>query len=159
MSDDLERPLALALTDAPPRKRTSGYPEVFRPLVAGRDRRTLGDLFGLTNFGVNVTRIAPGSMSALMHRHARQDEFVLVLEGEATLVTDRGETRLTAGMCAGFPAGGLAHHLVNRGSVDVLVLEVGDRTPGDRVDYPQDDLIASDSPGGWIFTRRDGTVY
>jgi uncharacterized cupin superfamily protein len=95
-------------------------------MVAGRSKHPLGDLFGLTNFGVNLTRLAPGSYSALRHAHEKQDEFVYLLEGEVVLVTDAGETLLTAGMCAGFKAGtGDAHHLHNRSQKDRAVPRSG----------------------------------
>jgi uncharacterized cupin superfamily protein len=126
-----------------------------------REKRRLGDLFGLTNFGVNLTRLAPGGLSSLRHAHTRQDEFVYILEGRPVLVTDAGETQLEPGMCAGFKAGtGDAHHLVNRGAQDAWYLEVGDRTPGDGATYPDDDLQANALPGGgWAFARKDGTPY
>jgi uncharacterized cupin superfamily protein len=128
--------------------------------MAGRTKRPLGDPFGLRNFGVNLTRLAPGAQSALLHRHSRQDEFVFILEGQPTLVTDRGEVRLAPGQCAGFPAGGAAHHLVNRSEREVLYLEIGDRTAGDDVAYPADDIKAVLGPDGrWAFTRKDGTPY
>src|SRR5262249_47773211 len=119
-----------------------------------------GDLFGLKNFGVNLTSLAPGGESALLHRHSRQDEFVFILEGEPTLVTDRGELKLSPGMCAGFAAGGIAHHLVNRTSEPVRYLEIGDRTSGDEGSYPSDDLKASlTSDGTWAFSHKDGRPY
>ena len=145
---------------APLRAKASNYPEPFASRVVGRAKRPLGDLFGLKNFGVNLTELAPGAETALMHRHSRQDEFVYVLEGEPVLVTEDGETPLAPGMCAGFPAGGTAHHLVNRTDKTVLVLEVGDRTPGDEGSYPEDDLKAALGPDGkWRFTRKDGSAY
>lgn len=154
------RPTALMAADAPLRTKPSNYPEPFFSRMAGREKRPLGDLFGLRNFGVNLTRLAPGSESALLHRHSRQDEFVYILDGEPTLVTDAGEVALSPGMCAGFPAGGLAHQLVNRTDRDVLYLEVGDRTPGDEGSYPQDDLRAAlDAEGRWVFTHKDGRPY
>lgn len=154
-------PTALLAADAPPRKRQSTYPAAFAPRVAGRLKRPLGDPFGLTNFGVNLTRLAPGAMSALRHAHAKQDEFVYVLEGEPTLVTDEGETPLRPGMCAGFKAGsGNAHHLINFTDRDVVFLEVGDRTSGDGAVYPDDDLVAVFDPEGrWRYTHKDGTPY
>jgi len=128
--------------------------------MAGREKRTLGDLFGLANFGVNLTRLAPGAASALRHAHATQDEFIYVLEGCPTLVTDEGKTVLSPGMCAGFKSGsGNAHCLLNETSADVLYLEVGDRSAGDSARYPDDDLLAAFTEGGWRFTRRDGTRY
>jgi uncharacterized cupin superfamily protein len=161
MDDGLgERPVALVAASAPPRTKPSNYPEPFFSRMAGREKRPLGDLFGLRNFGVNLTRLSPGGESALLHRHSRQDEFVYVIEGEPTLVTDRGEVQLSPGMCAGFPAGGLAHQLVNRSGRDVVYLEIGDRTPGDEGSYPEDDLQAVLGPDGqWVFAHKDGRPY
>ena len=152
-------PLALTAKQAPPRGRPSNYPEPFRSRMAGREKRPLGDLFGLRNIGVNLTRLTPGGESALLHRHSRQDEFIYVLEGHPTLVTDHGERELGPGDCAGFPAGGAAHQLVNRSGADVLYLEIGDRLPGDSAEYPADDLAARLGPEGWAFTHKDGTSY
>lgn len=153
-------PLAVVASDVRPRRKGSGYPEPFRSRVAGRQKRPLGEIFGLTNFGVNLTRLAPGSESALLHRHSKQDEFIFVLEGEPTLVTDVGEIDLKPGMCAGFAAGGRAHHLVNRTGADALFLEIGDRTPGDKGDFPADDIKAVlRSPGVWEFRRKDGSSF
>lgn len=158
--EDRNRSSAIDAASAPPRSRPSNYPEPFAARVAGREKRPLGDIFGLTNFGVNLTRLAPGAQSALLHRHSRQDEFVYVLEGAPTLVTEAGETPLASGMCAGFPAGGLAHCLVNRTDTDVVYLEIGDRTPGDSGEYPADDLEARlDPEGRWRFFHKDGRPY
>jgi uncharacterized cupin superfamily protein len=154
-------PAALSSTDPALQTKPTSYPEPFASRVAGREKRPLGDLFGLTNFGVNLTRLAPGGISALRHAHSRQDEFVYILEGEPVLVNDAGETALKPGMCAGFKAGsGDAHHLVNRTGSDVVYLEVGDRTAGDAVVYPDDDIQAGLGPAGkWRFTRKDGSPY
>lgn len=155
-----KRPLAIVAAEAPPRTKPSNYPEPFFSRMAKREKRPLGDRFGLASFGVNLTRLSPGAESALLHRHSRQDEFVYVLEGAPTLVTDAGEVLLAPGMCAGFPAGGVAHHLVNRTEADVVYLEIGDRTPGDEGSYPVDDLAARLGPDGtWVFTHKDGTPY
>ena len=153
--------VSIKAADAPPRAVSSSYPEKFRALVAGREKKPLGDLFGLTNFGVNLTRLAPGAQSALRHAHARQDEFVYILEGTATLITNGGESELSSGMCAGFKAGtGDAHHLVNRSKRDVLYLEIGDRTPGETASYPDDDLqVTQDADGKWRYLHKDGTPY
>jgi uncharacterized cupin superfamily protein len=157
---DPKPPTAIRASDAPPRTKPSNYPEPFFSRMAGREKRPLGDLFGLTNFGVNLTRLAPGGESALLHRHTLQDEFIYILEGRPTLVTESGETILEPGMCAGFPAGGEAHQLVNRTEAEVVYLEVGDRTPGDEGSYPRDDLKAVLAPDGtWLFTHKDGTPY
>lgn len=153
-------PLALVALDMPPRTKPSNYPEPFFSRMGKRDKRPLGDMFGLKNFGVNLTRLAPGGESALLHRHSKQDELIYILEGEPTLVTDRGEVQLKPGMVSGFPAGGLAHQLVNRTEKDVLYLEIGDRTPGDEGSYPVDDIQALLGPDGkWIFTHKDGRPY
>jgi len=161
MANTADHPVAIEAAQAPLRVRPSVYPEEFAARVAGREKRPLGDLFGLTNFGVNLTRLQPGACSALRHTHARQDEFVYIVAGTPTLVTERGETVLSQGMCAGFKAGnGNAHHLVNRSAHDVVYLEIGDRTPGDSVVYPDDDLAAVAGPDGkWQFVHKDGTKY
>jgi len=152
---------AIKALEVPPRTRPSNYPAPFASRMKGREKRPLGDLFGLQNFGVNLTRLAPGSQSALRHAHSRQDEFIYVLEGRPTLITDAGETPLEPGMCAGFRAGtGDGHHLINRSSEDVLYLEVGDRSAQDEGTYPDDDLKAVlGADGGWGFARKDGTPY
>jgi uncharacterized cupin superfamily protein len=128
--------------------------------MAGREKRPLGDLFGLTNFGVNLTRLTPNAASALRHAHTRQDEFVYILQGCPTLHTDEGPTLLAPGMCAGFRAGtGNGHHLVNETAEDVIYLEVGDRTFGDEGTYPDDDLRAMLVEGRWHYVHKDGTQY
>lgn len=154
-------PVAIAAHDAPPRNAPSLYPPPFAERMVGRVKQPLGTLFGVVNFGVNLTRLAPGAVSALRHAHALQDEFIYVLEGEPTLVTDAGRTRLGPGMCAGFKAGsGDAHHLVNESDREAVYLEVGDRTPNDSVVYPDDDLVAvGTATGGWMFTHKDGRPY
>src|SRR6187549_1113284 len=155
-----ELPTAIAALDAPPRTRPSNYPEPFAARMAGREKRALGDLFGLSNFDVNLTRLAPGSVSSLRHAHSKQDEFIYVLQGCPTLHTDEGRTRLSPGMCAGFRAGtGNGHHFVNETDQDVVILEVGDRIPGDAGSYPDDDLVAKMVDGTWRFTHKDGTPY
>jgi uncharacterized cupin superfamily protein len=153
--------VALIAKDAPPRAKPTGYPPKMAKMVEGRAKQPLGDLFGLANFGINRTTLKPGSYSALRHAHAKQDEFVYVLEGEPTLITNAGETLLQPGMCAGFKAGtGDAHHLHNRTQKDVVILEVGDRTPGDSATYPDDDLVAVQGPDGkWKYMKKDGTPY
>src|SRR6266550_5681302 len=135
--------VAIVAAEAPARTKPSVYPEPFAARMAGREKRQLGDLFGLTNFGVNLTRLAPSAVSALRHAHTRQDEFIYILKGHPTLHTDEGRTQLCPGMCAGFKAGtGNGHRLVNETAEEVAYLEVGDRTPGDEGTYPDDDLKA-----------------
>lgn len=153
-------PVAILAAAAAPRTKPSNYPEPFASRMNGREKRPLGDLFGLTNFGVNLTRLAPSAISALRHAHSKQDEFIYVLQGCPTLITDSGETVLAPGMCAGFRAGsGDGHCLVNRTSEEVVYLEVGDRTPGDTATYPDDDLQAILADGQWQFAHKDGTPY
>ncbi len=160
MSHDASRPVALLAADVPPRAKLSNYPEPFFSRMVGRDKRPLGDLFGLTNFGVNLTRLKPGGSSSIRHAHTKQDEFVYILEGRASLVTDAGRTALKAGMCAGFKAGtGDAHHLVNETDEDVVYLEIGDRTHGDAVTYPDDDLAVVTIDGRRVMAHKDGTPY
>ena len=160
MSEKIETKYAVTAVDISLRTIPSNYPEPFRSRMRGREKRALGDFFGLKNFGVNLTRLLPKSQSSLFHRHSKQDEFIFILEGEPVLVTDAGESQLSPGMCAGFPAGGTAHQLVNNSDADVVYLEIGDRAKGDEGTYPQDDLKATIGPDGkWAFTHKDGTPY
>jgi uncharacterized cupin superfamily protein len=156
----MSRPVALVAAEAPPREFVSTYPPHFAARMQGRDKRPLGDLFGLIGLGVNLTRLAPGAQSALRHAHTIQDEFVYILEGEPTLVTDAGAMKLQPGMCAGFKGGdGDAHHLVNESDADVVYLEIGDRRPGDTATFPDDDIETCLIGGRWQFARKDGTLY
>lgn len=159
MSEE-SRPIVVIAAEAPARTKPSAYPEPFASQMVGREKRPLGDLFGLTNFGVNLTRLAPNAVSALRHAHTRQDEFVYILQGRPTLHTDEGRTRLFPGVCAGFKAStGNGHRLVNETEEEVVYLEVGDRTPGDEGSYPDDDLKALLVDGKWRFVHRDGSSY
>ncbi|HCE08499.1 MAG TPA: cupin [Oxalobacteraceae bacterium] len=160
-NSNTEFPAAMVALDAAPRTKPSNYPEPFASRMGGREKRPLGDLFGLSNFGVNLTRLGPGACSALHHAHSKQDEFVYIVAGCPVLITDQGETPLAPGMCAGFKAGtGNGHQLVNRANEDVLYLEVGDRAAGDSGTYPDDDLQAVlGDDGKWQFLHKDGTPY
>ncbi len=143
-----------------PTRIGSAYPEPFRSRVSARRKQRLGDALGLKNFGVNLTTIPPGAVSALRHWHSHEDEFIYMVSGELMLVTNDGEQRLTPGMCAGFPAGKAdGHCLVNRAQRDAAYLEVGDRRPEDAVTYPDDDIAGRATPQGRRFTRKDGTPY
>jgi uncharacterized cupin superfamily protein len=154
------KPTAVLATDVAPRAKASNYPEPFASRVAGREKRQLGEVFGLSNFGVNLVRMAPHTISALRHAHTKQDEFIYVLQGTPTLMTDAGATALAPGLCAGFKAAsGNAHSLHNNTDEEVVYLEVGDRTPGDAVTYPDDDLQAVMEAGAWRFVHKDGTPY
>lgn len=158
--NDKDIPVTVMATEVAPRQKTSIYPEPFASQMNGREKRVLGDLFGLVNFGVNLTKLLPNAKSALRHAHSKQDEFVYILLGHPVLITYTGETQLSPGMCAGFKAGtGNAHHLVNRTSEEVSYLEIGDRSSGDSVIYPDDDLRASLVEKEWQFTHKDGSPY
>jgi uncharacterized cupin superfamily protein len=140
-------------------RTTSGYPEEFRSRVTPREKRALGDALGLTQFGVNLTTLFPGKQSSLRHYHAKEEEFVYILEGEVVLVTDEGEQTLTPGMCAGFPAGTTnGHHMINRSDRPARYIEVGTRHPQDSAKYSDEDLaVAKNAEGQWGYTRRDGS--
>ncbi len=138
----------------------SSYPPPFDRDCARRERRRLGDAFGLTQFGVNLLRLPPGQWSAQRHWHHGEDELVYVLEGEVVLVTDAGEQTLGPGMVAGFKAGVAdGHHLVNRSRNDALLLEIGTRMPPEQVDYPDIDLMIRVVGGTERCVHKDGTPY
>jgi len=152
-------PEPLRAMDIAPRVKPSNYPPQFASRVAGRIKRQLGDVFGLSRFGVNLTILPPGAQSALLHRHTEQEEFIYILSGHPTLRTGAGEVSLEPGLCVGFPAGRTAHHLVNPTGEDAHYLEVGDRSVTDQGEYPEDDLAAVWSEGGWRFTHKDGAPW
>jgi uncharacterized cupin superfamily protein len=153
-------PIAIDAVEVPARTKPSNYPEPFASRMVGREKRPLGDSFGLSNFGVNLTRLAPSAVSSLRHAHSKQDEFVYILQGSPTLHTDEGRIQLCPGMCAGFKAGtGNGHQLINETLEEVVYLEVGDRTQGDEGSYPDDDLKALLHEGKWQFAHKDGTRY
>jgi uncharacterized cupin superfamily protein len=154
------KPPALDPASLSPRT-SSGYPEPFRSRVLPREKRALGDALGLTKVGVNLTTLPPGKESSMRHFHTREDELVFVLEGEVVLRTDEGEQLLTAGMCAGFPAGSTnGHQLVNRSDRPVRYLEVSNRDPEDIAAYSDDDLAYGKAPDGRVvFTHKDGSPY
>lgn len=150
----------VAADEVPDRKNRTSYPPPFAQLFVGREKKALGNFFGLSNFGVNLTRLAPGAISSLRHSHTLQDEFVYILAGHPTLYTDAGAMPMSPGMCAGFKAGsGDAHRLVNESYKDAVYLEIGDRTAGDEVSYPDVDLVASERAGIWVFRHKDGKPY
>ena len=130
-------PVAIVAARAPARAKPSNYPEPFASRMAGRQKHPLGDLFGLSNFGVSLTRLTPNAASALRHAHTRQDEFVYILQGHPTLHTDEGRTRLSPGMCAGFKAGtGNGHRLINETGEEVVYLEVATVPRGTKAVTP-----------------------
>ena len=143
------------------KKGKSFYPESFAGLVAGRTKRKLGDIYALTNFGVNLTHLDPGAASALYHYHTVQDEFVYVTEGTLTLLFGEDEFELGPGDCMGFKAGtGIGHQLINRSSLPATYIEIGDRKPNEKSEFPRDDIVANLSgDGSWIFTHKNGEPY
>jgi uncharacterized cupin superfamily protein len=154
------KPPALDPTTVAPRS-SSAYPEPFRSRVLPREKRALGDALGLTTIGVNLTTLPPGKESSMRHFHMREDELVFVLEGEVVLRTEEGEQVLTAGTCAGFPAGARnGHQLVNRSALPARYLEISNRDREDTAEYPDDDLALHRAPdGGLAFTRKDGSAH
>jgi len=153
-------PVAVVAAEVAPRSQASHYPPPHAEQMRGRIKRQLGEVFGLSNFGVNLTRLAPGAASSLRHAHERQDEFVYILSGCPTLHTNAGFTTLAPGMCAGFKAGSAdAHRLLNETAEEVVYLEIGDRSPGDSASYPDDDIAATRVGDQWIFTRKDGSAF
>jgi uncharacterized cupin superfamily protein len=165
---DNRRPLrqvdqpAIDPTQVPLMAVVSDYPKEFLAGMLGTERRQLGVAFGLKNFGVNLVRLPPGCASAQRHWHTRQDEFIYVLSGELTLITDAGPQVLTAGHAAGFPAGKPdGHQLVNRSDHDAVYLEIGDRSPGDDCEYPDVDLKWRNTDGDQrgMYLHKDGTPY
>jgi len=141
--------------------RTKGrYPDPWGAVTQGREKTALGDVAGLTQFGVNLTRLTPGAASALRHWHEAEDEFVYVLEGEIMLVEDGGGTVLRPGDAAGFKAGvSNGHHLVNKSERDALYLEIGTRAKRERAHYSDVDLVYDRDESGFRFSRRSGEPY
>jgi len=136
----------------------TGYPDPFAEAVNGRSKQALGDAGGLTQFGINLVELKPGAASSQRHWHSHEDEFVMVVSGELTLVTDEGETLMRAGDCAAFPAGRPnGHHLINRGWGNALFLCVGSRIAEDRALYPDIDLVHESKTDS--YSHRDGTPY
>lgn len=145
-----------------PAIETTGYPPPYAKAVAGRIKKRLGDAGGLSQFGVNLTVLKPGAASAQRHWHRHEDEFVYIVSGEVALVEDTGESLLRAGEAAAFPAGAAnGHHLINRSSADVVLIEIGTRAPLETVDYtdPAVDLRAVKTEAGWRYVRRDGSAW
>jgi uncharacterized cupin superfamily protein len=143
---------------AVPERRGSGYPAPFQEKVGGRIKQALGNAGGLSDFGVNLTRLPPGTWSSQRHWHVAEDEFVYVLSGEVTLVTDTGEETLRAGDCAAFPKNAPnGHHLINKGSAIATYLEIGSRSDADACHYPDIDLHIDEKVGE--FAHKDGTLY
>ncbi|MFC2970307.1 cupin domain-containing protein [Acidimangrovimonas pyrenivorans] len=143
-----------------PLKTGSIYPEPYAGMMAGRSSLRLGQAGGLTQFGVNIVILEPGALSSLRHWHLKEDEFVMVLEGECTLVQDAGETLMQPGDCAAFPAGDPdGHQFINRSDSEARFLVVGSRAPHEIATYSDVDLKLEVKDGNATFTRKDGTPY
>jgi uncharacterized cupin superfamily protein len=143
-----------------PVKTGSIYPEPYATMMAGRSSLRLGDAGGLTQFGVNLVTLEPGALSSLRHWHLNEDEFVMVTEGECTLVQDAGETVMRAGDCAAFPAGNPdGHHFINRTDAPARFLVVGTRAAQEVATYSDVDLRVEMAAGRARFTYRDGTDW
>jgi uncharacterized cupin superfamily protein len=142
------------------RREATIYPAAFAKEVSGRARARLGDQFGLTQFGVNYTILAPGTWSSHRHWHEHEDEFIMVLEGEVTLVNDEGQHKLTPGMCAGFKAGvANGHHFINKSAGRAVLLEIGTRSPVEVASYPDVDMHAKKTDGKFVVTKKDGSSF
>lgn len=151
----------ISLKDAPARKGAI-YPGALAKIIEGRQKHALGDAGGLTQFGVNLTYLNPGSASAHRHWHKNEDEFIYILEGEAVLIEDDSETLLQKGDAASFPAGiANGHHLINRSNQVVVLLEVGTRSLHEEVIYtdPDVDMKVVKIDGNWHVQKQDGTPY
>ena len=143
-----------------PAQQIASYPKEFASVISGREKQRIGDAVGLTQFGVNITRIKAGSASALRHWHEQEDEFIYMLEGELILRENEGETVLRPGDAAGFKAGsGVAHCLVNRSEREAVYLEVGTRAKRERAHYPDVDLVYDRDENGFRFSRKSGEAY
>ncbi len=143
-----------------PGRRGTIYPKPLDAGFDGRIKRALTGLLSLTQFGVNVTTLEPGAQSSHRHWHAREDEFVYVLDGELVLVTNSGEHVLRAGMAAGFPAGVAdGHHLLNRSAEPATYLEIGTRSADEDATYPDVDLRGEKRDGVFRFFHKNGEPY
>lgn len=141
-------------------RRGTLYPAELAKGFEGRVKRALGNAGGLTQFGVNLATIEPGAMSAHRHWHRVEDEFIYVLDGELTLITDAGEEVLGPGMAACFPAGEPnGHHLVNKGARPASYLEVGTRSGDEDAEYPDVDLRLEKRDGKAVFLHKSGEPY
>ena len=138
----------------------SSYPTAFKAPIVGREKYPLGDGVGLTQFGVNLTRLKPGAASSQRHWHENEDELIFVLEGEIVLIEDAGEILLRPGDAAGFKAGvANGHQLVNKSAREALYLEIGTRAPTERSHYHDVDLVGAKDERGFRFTRKSGEPY
>jgi len=141
-------------------RRSTVYPAEYAGRLDGRIKRALTERLGLSQFGVNITTLEPGAISSQRHWHMQEDEFILIMSGEVTLVTNDGEQLLTTGMAAGFPRGdGNGHQLVNKGTAPATYLEIGTRSPDDDVEYPDIDMRGVKRDGRYRFFHKSGEPF
>jgi uncharacterized cupin superfamily protein len=139
-------------------KTGSAYPGVLASKMDGRSQQAVGAAGGITQFGANIVNLAPGALSSLRHWHEQQDEILVVLAGELTLVDDNGETVLHPGDCAAFPAGEAnGHHLINKSGADGKFFVVGTHIATETGWYSDEDMKVTDDESGFSFTKKDGT--
>lgn len=149
----------LDLTQAPV-KTGSIYPEPYAGQMKGRSSQRLGELAGLTQFGVNIVTLEPGAVASLRHWHLREDEFAMVLEGDLILVEDEGETPMAPGDCAAWKAGvANGHRFVNRSDRPARFLIVGTKAPEEVATYSDVDMQIHIAGGKARFTYRDGSDW
>lgn len=143
-----------------PGRRATVYPAEHAKGLEGRYKRALTETLGLTQFGVNMTTLDPGAKSSQRHWHTTEDEFIYVVSGAITLVTNDGRRTLTAGMMAAFPRGDDdGHHLLNLSAEPATYLEIGTRAPDDDVTYPDIDMVGEKRDGRYRFLRKTGEPY
>jgi|TARA_Y100000590_G_scaffold466656_1_gene642790 uncharacterized cupin superfamily protein len=139
---------------------SSLYPKPFDQIVKGRHRHRVSNVVGLTKFGVNVVRLESGAFSSARHWHTKQDEFIYVLAGTLTLVSDEGHTEISEGTSVGFPAGvSNGHQIANFSKSDAWYIEVGDRPSNEIVTYPDIDMLNTVDNGKPFFTHKDGRAF
>jgi len=143
--------------DAIPQTNATGYPPPFNKEVQGRWYRRLAPVAGLTKLGASHVTLKPGAWSSQRHWHHEEDELLVMLQGEAVLVDDSGESLVRPGDILAWPAGERnGHHLQNRTETDCVFVAIsaGNRET-DRGEYPDIDMVFE--PGGYF--RKDGTPY
>jgi uncharacterized cupin superfamily protein len=134
----------------------TGYPPPFDKEVAGRWYRRLAPAAGLTEFGVSHVTLKPGAWSSQRHWHKGEDEFLVMLSGEAVLVEDDGQTILRAGDCAAWPKGSAnGHHLRNESDSDCVFVVVGGGT-NTGGGYSDIDMMWTEDDR---YVHKDGTPY
>lgn len=143
--------------DAAPLKTGSIYPEPYAGEMAGRSSRRLGELAGLSQFGVNLVTLQPGAAASLRHWHLREDEFAIVLAGELVLVEDGGDIPMAPGDCAAWRAGvANGHRFVNRSDAPASFLVVGGKAVDEVVTYSDVDMQIVFEAGRPRLTYHDG---